>query len=131
MTVVDSSVLIAILFEEADAAALAARLAAVEEPVMSVVNLVEASVVADSNRNPRKGPALDDLIAKAGIELVAVDVPQAKEAREAYRRYGKGNHPARLNLGDCFAYALAKSRGTPLLYKGNDFDLTDIGQSES
>lgn len=69
---------------------------------------------------------MDALLTGFGIQIVAVTEDHARHAREAYRRYGRGNHPARLNLGDCFAYALAKARGEPLLFKGGDFSRTDV-----
>jgi ribonuclease VapC len=69
---------------------------------------------------------LDRLIEVSGVKVVPVTAEQAGLAREAYRKYGKGNHPAKLNLGDCFAYALAKARGEPLLFKGHDFRRTDV-----
>ena len=75
---------------------------------------------------PPPTPALDAFLEEAGIEIAPVTPSQARLAREAHRRFGRGNHPARLNLGDCFAYALAKEAGEPLLYKGADFAQTDL-----
>lgn len=126
MTVVDSSVLLAILFGEPDAHELAGRLAAYPRPLMSAATLVEIAIVADKNPSRLKGPAIEDLIANFDISLVPFDLEQARIARTAYRRFGKGNHPAGLNFGDCFSYALAKAHGLPLLFKGDDFGLTDI-----
>ena len=73
-----------------------------------------------------KSQKLDELLKSLAIEIVTISPEQADLAREAYQKFGKGNHPAKLNLGDCFAYALAKARGEPLLFKGDDFRLTDI-----
>jgi ribonuclease VapC len=94
--------------------------------LLSAVSLVEVSMVVMRLRAPDPVAALDNLIDKLGIEIVPVDRGQAFLAREAFRRFGKGRHPAALNFGDCFAYALAKQAGEPLLYKGNDFSETDI-----
>jgi ribonuclease VapC len=93
---------------------------------MSLANAVEAWIVADQHANPAKGPALDALIATLGIDLVPVTVQHAQLARRAYHTYGKGRHPAGLNFGDCFAYALAKVTGLPLLFKGDDVGRTDV-----
>lgn len=83
-------------------------------------------MVLEGKAGPSVSPALDALLARFGIELVPVTLDQAEAARVAWRRFGKGNHPARLNFGDCFSYALAKTTGEPLLFKGNDFAQTDI-----
>ncbi|MGO4840659.1 type II toxin-antitoxin system VapC family toxin, partial [Rhizobiaceae sp. 2RAB30] len=87
---------------------------------------LEASVRADDQRHPAKGAELDNLMAEFGIRIATVTAEQAHLAREAYQRFGKGNHPAKLNLGDCYAYALSNARGEPKLFKGNDFGLTDV-----
>ena len=83
-------------------------------------------MVFESRFGPGAGHELDDYLARAGIRLVPVTPEQAYAARRAWRQFGKGNHPAGLNFGDCFAYALAESTGEPLLFKGGDFALTDI-----
>ena len=93
---------------------------------MSAVSYVEAAVVVDSNRNPILSRRLDDLLRDAGIAIEPVTLNQARIAREAYRDFGKGRHRAGLNFGDCFAYALAKEKNMPLLFKGDDFRHTDI-----
>ena len=93
---------------------------------MSAVALLEAAMVVESRGGARAGQELDALLEKAAIELVPVTAEQADAARRAWRRFGKGNHPAGLNFGDCFAYALAKATGEPLLFKGGDFARTDI-----
>jgi ribonuclease VapC len=124
--IVDTSVIIAILRGESDAKEMAEALDRADVCRMSVINYVEAAVVTDSNKDPVLSRRLDDLIRDARIELEAVNIEQARVAREAYRDFGKGRHRARLNLGDCFAYALARVTGEPLLYKGSDFNHTDI-----
>lgn len=124
--IVDASAILAVLFDEPEKAEFRDMLLMTPELVMSPVNYLEASVRADDKRHPAKGPQLDALLAGFGIQIVAVTADQAKFAREAYARYGKGNHEAKLNLGDCFAYALAKARGEKLLFKGDDFRRTDV-----
>ena len=83
-------------------------------------------MVLESRQGAEVGARLDAFLVGAQIELAPVTLKQAELARDAWRQFGRGNHPARLNLGDCFAYALAKDTGEPLLFKGNDFTLTDI-----
>ena len=98
---------------------------------MSVASFLEASMVIEARYGPDGVRDLDLFIAKARIDLVAVDAEQAYVARAAFRTYGKGRHPAGLNFGDCFAYALAKTLGERLLFKGSDFSLTDIATVSS
>ncbi len=125
--IIDTSAIIAILFSEPDAATHAAAIEAAGQRRISVVNYVEAAVVIDGRRDPVASRRFDDAIREAGISIEPVDEQQARIAREAYRDFGRGSgHPARLNFGDCFAYALARSRAEPLLFKGNDFSQTDI-----
>lgn len=93
---------------------------------MSVASLLETTMVVEGRVGSSGSFDLDALLATYEIELIPVDAEQAEAARVAWRRYGKGNHPARLNFGDCFSYALAKTTGEPLLFKGNDFSQTDI-----
>ena len=93
---------------------------------MSAVALLEAAMVVEGRGGARAGQELDALLEKAAIELVPVTAEQADAARRAWRRFGKGNHPAGLDFGDCFAYALARATGEPLLFKGDDFARTDI-----
>ena len=93
---------------------------------MSVANYMEAIMVAESRMGDEGGRQLDDLVETAGIEFVPVTAEQVQVARLAWRQYGKGNHPAALNFGDCFAYALAEVSSDALLYKGDDFTLTDV-----
>jgi ribonuclease VapC len=124
--IVDTSVIIAILRDEPDAAEIRDALSRREFRRMSAVNYVEAGVVVDSNRNPILSRRLDDLLRDVQIAIAPVTVEQARMAREAYRDFGKGRHRAGLNLGDCFAYALAKETGEALLFKGDDFCHTDV-----
>ena len=125
--IIDSSALIAVLRAEGDAAIYAAAIEAAQEPRISAVNYVEAAVVIDGRRDPVASRRFDDAVREAGIIIEPLDEDQARTAREAYRDFGRGSgHPARLNFGDCFAYALARCRGEPLLFKGGDFAQTDI-----
>ena len=124
--IVDTSVIIAILRDEPDAAEISEVLERPQVRRMSAVTYVEVAVVVDSNRNPVLSRRLDDLLRDLQIAVEPVTLNQARLAREAYRDFGKGRHRAGLNFGDCFAYALARSLNEPLLFKGNDFRHTDI-----
>lgn len=126
--IVDSSVIVAIIRSEPEAVRLAATLESSDTSLrMSAANYFEASIVIDGSRDPVLSRRLDEAMAQAGITIEPVTERQAKIAREAYRDFGKGSgHPAGLNFGDCFAYALAKDKGEALLFKGNDFDKTDV-----
>ena len=128
--IVDSSALIAIVRDEADADAFIDALAADPAPKMSAANYVEAAIVVDATQDPVARRRFDQLIEATRTEVVPVTVGQAFLARSAYRDYGKGSgHPAKLNFGDCFAYALAAESGEPLLFKGDDFGHTDVTQA--
>jgi ribonuclease VapC len=125
--VVDSSALIAILRREQEADGFLQIIAAADGCLMSSVSLLKTSMVLAG----RAGDAaswleLDALIGRAAIQIVAQDAELAEEARDAFLRYGKGRHPAGLNLGDCASYAVAKARSLPLLFKGDDFPKTDL-----
>ena len=124
--IVDSSTIIAILRNEPDAAAMAEALQ--EAPIrrVSAVTYVEAAVVADNDRNPLLSRRFDGLVRDAQMLVEPVTARQAELARQAYNDFGKGRHQAGLNLGDCFAYALAKEKGEALLFKGDDFCHTDV-----
>ncbi len=124
--IVDTSAIIAILRDEPDSVAIGAALERPEVRRMSAVSYVEAAVVVDGNRNPVLSRRFDDLLRDVQIAVEPVTLEQARIAREAYRDFGKGRHPAGLNFGDCFSYALAKVTGEPLLFKGNDFLHTDV-----
>ena len=93
---------------------------------MSAATLLELTIVIENKGGPKAGYELDEFMAKSDFEIVPLTLEQTEAARVAWRRFGKGNHPARLNFGDCFSYALAKTTGEPLLFKGNDFSQTDI-----
>lgn len=125
--VVDTSALIAILFHEAEGSALKRLIAAERRVSMSIVTFYEASVVTALKKNDGGAATLvDEFIRTTGIEIVPLDLSGSMAARKAYLRFSKGFHPARLNLADCFSYALAKLRDEPLLFKGDDFAHTDI-----
>ncbi len=124
--IVDTSAVMAILFGEIGAEQYDQAIAETPRCRMSVANFLEAAIVLESRSGPEAGHELDAFIEEAGIELEPVTPDQVQASRRAWRRFGKGNHPAGLNFGDCFAYALAEATGEPLLYKGQDFALTDI-----
>jgi ribonuclease VapC len=124
--VIDSSAVLAILFAEPDARDYAEAIEDASLRLMSAATFVETSIVLEASHGPLGASQLEIFIHQAGIEIVPVDVDQAEVARSAWRRFGKGNHRARLNFGDLFAYALAKSTGEPLLFKGQDFAQTDV-----
>ena len=124
--IVDSSALLAVLLREPDREQYLTAIVNADPRRMSVANWFETAMVVDGRRDPATSGRFDDFIRTAQIELVPVTVDQAKTARQAWRDFGRGNHAAALNFGDCFAYALSKSSGEPLLFKGNDFPRTDI-----
>jgi ribonuclease VapC len=125
--IIDTSAMIAVLFDEPEMPAFARAMEAAARCRISAGSFLETSIVIDGRRDPIVSRRLDDLMHAAGIIVEPFDEKQALLAREAYRDFGKGGgHPAQLNFGDCFAYALARSRAEPLLFKGNDFALTDI-----
>ena len=124
--VIDSSAIIVVLLNEANAAQIAEAIDSGSQRLLSAASLLEASIVIESRKGEAAGRELDLLIYRAAIEVVAVDQDQVEIARIAWRRYGKGRHPAGLNYSDCFSYALARSRGLPLLFQGEDFSRTDI-----
>lgn len=124
--IVDTSALVAILLDEADANAFLAALFHAPVRQISAASLFETALVVDRRGDRAASAALEPFIASAAIQIVPVTAEHARLAREAYRRFGKGNHPAKLNFGDCFAYALSKATGDPLLFKGDDFAKTDV-----
>jgi len=124
--VIDTSALLAILQDEPERRVFNEAIETAETRAMSTATLVEASIVIESRYGAEGLRDLDLLIVKAKIDLIAVDAEQAHTARQAFSKFGKGRHPAGLNYGDCFSYALAKVLHAPLLYKGNDFSQTDI-----
>ncbi len=124
--VIDTSALVAILQNEPDRRAFNEAIEAAESRSISTASLVEASIIIESRYGPDGTRSLDLFVSKSEISLVPVDSDQAYLARNAFRQYGKGRHPAGLNFGDCFSYALAKALDEPLLFKGDDFTQTDI-----
>lgn len=124
--IIDTSALLAILLGEPDAGRYEDAIAAAWPRRMSAIALLEAAMVVESRGGAKAEHELDVLLEKAAVELVPVTSEHANAARRAWRRFGKGNHRAALNFGDCFAYALAKTTGEPLLFKGEDFTHTDI-----
>ena len=123
--VVDTSAIIACLTGEEERPAFMRVLALAERRILSSVNLLEARIVITGTKRLPVG-WLNDFLDNERIEIIPFDEDLSNLAFDAYRRYGKGRHPAKLNMGDCAAYARAKSRGWPLLYKGEDFTQTDI-----
>jgi ribonuclease VapC len=124
--VIDSSALLAILQDEPERRRFNEAIEAAAERLLSVATFVEVSIVIDARYGPPGLHHVDLFLDRADIELVDVDAEQARIARDAYSRFGKGRHPAGLNFGDCFSYALAHTRGLPLLFKGEDFARTDL-----
>ena len=124
--IVDTSAILAVLFGEPDADLYERVIAEASQCRMSVANFLEAAIVVENRAGAAGGVELDLFLETAEIELVPVTPDQARAARRAWRRFGKGNNPAGLNFGDCFAYALAEVAQEPLLFKGDDFALTDI-----
>ena len=124
--IVDSSALLAILNREPDASHYEEAILTAASCSMSVANVLEASIVVESRGGLRAGQELNAFLDVAGIQAAPVTTEHLEAARKAWRRFGKGRHPAALNFGDCFSYALARVTNEPLLYKGNDFAHTDI-----
>jgi ribonuclease VapC len=125
--IVDASAIIAILRDEPQAAVCATAIDRADEVRMSAVNFVEAAIVIDASRDPIASRRFDELCDVARLRAEPVTAEHAHLARAAYRDFGRGSgHPAKLNLGDCFAYALAKTARLPLLFVGNDFVHTDV-----
>ena len=125
--VVDTSVLVAVILGEPDAEAVLSVLQAnAGDLQVSAANLVEAGIVVEARQGPEAATDLRILIDRLGVEVAPVDPKQAQVALAGWRRFGKGRHPAGLDFGDCFAYALAKASNAPLLFKGDGFTQTDI-----
>ncbi len=128
--IVDSSALLAILRNEPEGPACAKAIEGVPVRRISAANYLETAIVIDGSRDPIASRRFDELMREAGIVIEVVTQEQARIAREAYRDFGKGSgHPAQLNFGDVFAYALAKSCGEELLFKGGDFVHTDVAKA--
>jgi ribonuclease VapC len=124
--VIDSSALLAILLAEPEEESFLRAILATRTRLVSTVSLLEVLIVARTRKGPQAAAAVAKWVAASGIAVVPFDAAQLELARQAHERFGKRNHPARLNLGDCCAYALAKVSGEPLLFKGEDFHQTDI-----
>ena len=124
--VLDSSAVLAVLFDEPERRAFTLSIERDPRRLMSAGNVLESALVAEARRGESAGRELDLLLHRADVQVVPVDADQVELARSAWRRFGKGRHPAGLNFGDCFAYALAVASGEPLLFKGEDFRRTDI-----
>jgi len=124
--VIDSSALLAILQDEPERRSFNESIETAESRLLSVASFVEVSIVIETRYGAEGLRDLDLFVDRAGIELAPVDVDQAIMARHGFIRFGEGRHPAGLNYGDCFAYALARVRGEPLLFKGDDFSQTDV-----
>jgi ribonuclease VapC len=124
--IVDASALLAILFQEPEAALFATALAQADAPRMSAINYLEVAIRIDGHNSIVAVQAFEAFMELSAITIEPVSLSQMRMARRAYAQYGKGRHPAGLNFGDVFAYALAKERDAPLLFKGNDFIHTDV-----
>jgi ribonuclease VapC len=124
--VVDSSALMAILMNEPERMDYLGRIVADPVRFLSTVSYLECSMLMYSRKGKAGVDQFDALLKRLDVELVSADAAQSVVARDAFIRFGKGHHPAKLNLGDCFSYALARYAGEPLLFKGNDFGRTDV-----
>ena len=124
--IVDSSAILAILFAEPDAGVFAKTISEAESCKISAATFVEVAVVVEAQTKDRGSRQLDAFLRRAGFVIEPVTEDHAHIARQAYSDFGKGRHPAGLNFGDCFSYALAKATGEALLFKGNDFSETDV-----
>lgn len=127
--IVDTSALAAVILGEADAEAQLKRMVAAETLAISAATLIEALIVVEARQGREAATDLAALLLELEAEVVSMDESQAEVAAYAWRRFGKGRHPAGLNLGDTFSYALASTRGEPLLFKGRDFAATDVLQA--
>lgn len=119
--IVDSSVVLAIAFQEPEAERFATAIAEAPERAMSAVNWMEVMMMVESRYGEESADDVLLILEQLGVEILPFDAEQANEARAAWRRFGKGHHPAGLNLGDCAAYAASVVTGRPLLFKGDDF----------
>ena len=124
--VIDTSALAAIFFGEPERQIFLSAITAAASRLLSAASVLETGIVLEGRQGEAAGREFDLFVVRANLQVVSVDAEQAEIARLAWRRYGKGRHPAGLNMGDCFTYALCKSSGEPLLAKGTDFALTDI-----
>ena len=128
--VIDTSAITAILFGEKEAEPMARAIASDSRRLVSVFSVLEAGIVVEAKKGEAAGRELDLLLHRTHAEIIALTGSQCEVARTAWRRYGKGSHPAELNIGNCCAYALAKVAGEPLLFKGEGFAETDLTRVE-
>lgn len=126
--VIDTSALLAILFQEPDAGHFSAAIGDAHRRLISAVTFLETSIVVQARKGPAGARELDLLMHRSKIEVVAFTAEQAEAARQAWQHFGKGQHRAGLNFGDCCSYALSRTSGEPLLFKGQDFSCTDMPQ---
>jgi ribonuclease VapC len=126
--VIDTSAIMAIALDEPEATIFERLVASDPVRLISAATVLEVAMMLETRRGEAAGHELDLWLHKAGIDIIAVDADQIEVARRAWRHFGKGRHPAGLNYGDCFSYALAYTRQEPLLFKGDDFSKTDIGK---
>lgn len=124
--VLDSSAVVAILFDEPERHTFTRAIERDPRRLLSAGNLLECALLVEARRGEAAGRELDLLLHRAEVQTIPVDADQIQLARSAWRRFGKGRHPAGLNFGDCFAYALSAASGEPLLFKGEDFAQTDV-----
>jgi ribonuclease VapC len=124
--VIDSSALLALLLADPEAETFARAIAADPRRRASAFSILETAIVVETKKGENAGRELDLLLHRAQIDVVVMDAAQVELARSAYRRFGKGRHPAGLNIGDCCSYALSRFTGEPLLFKGDDFARTDV-----
>jgi len=124
--VIDSSALLAVLLGEPEAERIAHAIAADPRRLASAFSILETAIVIETKKGENAGRELDLLVHRAQIDVVVMDVGQVELARSAYRKFGKGRHPAGLTIGDCCSYALSRYTGEPLLFKGDDFARTDV-----
>jgi ribonuclease VapC len=126
LMVIDTSAIVAILLQEPEAARISRAIVLASPRLLSAASLLEAGIILQLRHGDEGARDLDLLLHTLNVEIVPVTEKLAGIARKAFKRFGKGFHPAALNYGDCFAYALAKAEGLPLLFKGEDFNRTDI-----
>ena len=124
--VIDTSALLALLLGKAEAETIARAIAGDPRRLLSAFTALETTVAIEAKKGEAAGREFDLLVHKAGLDIVAMDAGQVELARSAWRRYGRGRHPAGLNIGDCCSYALARFTGEPLLFKGDGFTKTDV-----
>jgi len=128
--VIDTSALIAIFLDEPERNRFLEQIIQAHERLISAASVVEAGIVLEARQGPAVSRDFDLFLHEAGIEIVSVDETQAAQARSAFRQYGKGRHPAGLNFGDCFTYALAVVSGEPVLAKGDEFSRANLQMTD-